>query len=180
MGGVGVGGLTALSNRALTCLRATCLLLCRRLRRLLHGALHLSSGNAAQLAVPQTGQRVPGQRVRERRGPAHEDDQRSETLRGLKVTVAAAEPDPRSLFSSLQLCRPCSPHTTSRRWTRTSLRGSSHPPCLSDLAPTDLLGVSIAGARLPRLSHCQMSGLFRSQPHSSVSVLVVCHLCRTQ
>lgn len=58
---------------------AVSLLLCRRLRRLLHGALHLSSGNSAQLAVPKTGQRVPGPRVRERRGPAHEDHQRSET-----------------------------------------------------------------------------------------------------
>lgn len=54
-------------------------LLCRRLRRLLHGAVHLSSGNAAQLAVAKTGQRVPRRRVRERRGPTSEDDQRLET-----------------------------------------------------------------------------------------------------
>lgn len=77
---------------------AVSLLLCRRIRRLLHGALHLSSGNPAQLAVPKTGQRVPGRRVRERRGPAHEDHQRSDHQpRVPGINVAVAEPDPWSL-----------------------------------------------------------------------------------
>lgn len=46
---------------------------------MLHGALHLPSGNAAQLTVAQTGQRVPNWGVRECRGSAHKDDQRLDT-----------------------------------------------------------------------------------------------------
>lgn len=86
-------------------------------------------------------------------------DPHTRTTRGQKhsevkchVSLRPNLTPPALLVSSPQLCRPCSPHTTSRRWTRTSLRGSSHPPCLSDLAPTDPLGVSIAGARRSSVS----------------------------
>lgn len=75
------------------------------------------------------------------------------------------------LVFSLQLCQPCLPHTTSRRWTRTSLRESSHPPSLSNLALTDLLGVSIAAS--PR-SHRDLT--FLGWPPSAVSLSDVCGL----
>ncbi len=72
---------------------------------------------------------------------------------------------------SLQLCRPCLTHTTSRQWTRTSRRESSLPPSLSDLVLTDLLGVSIA------VSPCSHQALtFLGWPPSAVSVSDVCGL----
>lgn len=99
--------------------------LCRRLWRLLHGALHLSPGNAPQLAVTKTGQRVPHRSVRECRGPTHQDYQRSETnlhfmLLFLNIIIVATKLD-------LWFCfYPCS--SVSHVWlSQPAISGLVHP-----------------------------------------------------
>ena len=152
-------------------------LLFRRLRRLLHGALHLPPGNAAQLAVAETGQRIPHRGVRECWGPAHQDHQR--LARTQKFHLVTHKPHNHwplnmtfvSVVFPRQPCRPCLTHTTSRRWTRTSPRGSSLLPSPSDPVLTDLPGVSIAA--VPRW---RLDLTFLGRPPAAVSISDVCGL----
>lgn len=93
--------------------------------------------------------------VCESAGDPHTRTSRGERKRKNKTLTAFTDSRGWFLTSSpshcLQPCPPCWVRTISRRWTRTSLRGSSPPPCRSDLALTDLRGVSIAASFLKTL-----------------------------